>query len=75
MNKRAQLQVEQSEKRQRVNELLAIDELTDEQRTELDTLTKRLQQIEPGTPRRDRRGSRGREGDPRSVRQRAGSTR
>ena len=47
MNKRAQLQVEQSEKRQRVNELLAIDELTDEQRAELDTLTKRLQQIEP----------------------------
>ena len=40
------LQLEQSEKRQRINELLALDELTDEQRAELDTLTKRAQQIE-----------------------------
>ena len=41
------LQVEQSEKRQRVNELLALDELDDAHRTELTGLTTRLQQIEP----------------------------
>ena len=46
MTKRQRLQIEQSEKRQRLNELLALDELTDEQRGELDTLTKRMQQIE-----------------------------
>ena len=40
------LQVEQSEKRQKINELLAADELTDEQRGELQTLTGRMQQIE-----------------------------
>ena len=40
------LQLEQSEKRQRINELLAQDELTDEQRAELDTLTKRMQALE-----------------------------
>ena len=40
------LQVEQSEKRQKINELLALDELSDEQRSELDTLTKRAQEIE-----------------------------
>ena len=43
------LQVEQSEKRQAINELLAVEDLTDDQRTELDTLTKRLQQIEVET--------------------------
>ena len=48
MTKRQKLQIEQSEKRQRLNELLAIDgaELTDEQRAEMETLTKRMQQIE-----------------------------
>ena len=46
MTKRQKLELEQSEKRQRLNELLALDELTDEQRNELDTLTKRAQQIE-----------------------------
>lgn len=46
MTKRQKLQLEQSEKRQKINELLALDELTDEQRAELDTLTKRMQQIE-----------------------------
>ncbi len=40
------LQVEHSEKRQKINELLAADEITDEQRTELAALTGRMQQIE-----------------------------
>ncbi|MCY4374311.1 MAG: hypothetical protein OXC31_11105 [Spirochaetaceae bacterium] len=40
------LQVEQSEKRQKVNELLALEEMTDEQRGELGTLTTRLQNLE-----------------------------
>ena len=40
------LQLEQSAKRQKLNELLALDELTDEQRAELETLSKRAQQIE-----------------------------
>ena len=47
MTKKQKLQLEQSEKRQKINDLLALDELTDEQRAELDTLTKRMQQIEP----------------------------
>ena len=46
MTKRQKLELEQSEKRQRLNELLAIDELSDEQRGELDTLTKRMQAVE-----------------------------
>ena len=48
MTKRQTLQLEQSEKRQRLNELLGIDpdKLTDEQRSEMETLTKRMQQIE-----------------------------
>ena len=46
MTKRQKLTIEQSEKRQRLNELLALDELTDEQRAELETLSKRMQQIE-----------------------------
>ncbi|MCY4479868.1 MAG: hypothetical protein OXB97_08220 [Rhodospirillales bacterium] len=49
MTKRQKLAIEASEKRQRLNELLALDELTDEQRGELDTLTKRMQQIEVET--------------------------
>ena len=40
------LQLEQSEKRQRLNELLGKDELSDDERGELDTVTKRAQQIE-----------------------------
>ena len=40
------LQLEQSEKRQKVNEFLALDELTDEQRGELGALTTRLQNLE-----------------------------
>ena len=40
------LQVEQSEKRQKINELLAADDIGDEQRTELGTLTGRMQEIE-----------------------------
>ena len=46
MTKRQKLQLEQSEKRQKINELLGLDELSDEQRSELDTLTKRMQNIE-----------------------------
>ena len=46
MTRRQKLQLEQSEKRQKINELLGLDELTDEQRGELDTLTKRMQHIE-----------------------------
>ena len=40
------LQIEQSEVRQRLNELLAEDKLTEEQRSELSTLTGRMQEIE-----------------------------
>ncbi len=40
------LHVEQSEKREKINALLGKDELTDEERGELDSLTKRAQQIE-----------------------------
>ena len=47
MTPKQRLQVEQSEKREAVNNLLAETELNDEQRAELDTLTKRLQDIEP----------------------------
>ena len=47
MKKRIKLLLEQSEKRERVNALLAMDELSDEQRSELDAATKRLQEIEP----------------------------
>ena len=46
MTKAQRLQVEQSERRQRLNELLTAETLTDEQRAEMDTLTKRAQQIE-----------------------------
>ena len=41
------LQIEQSEKREAVNALLAKGELDGEQRAALDSLTKRLQEIEP----------------------------
>ena len=40
------LQLEQSEKRQRVNDLLGKEELADDERGELDALTKRLQHVE-----------------------------
>ncbi|WP_419942791.1 hypothetical protein [Candidatus Palauibacter sp.] len=46
MTKRQKLALEQSEKRQRMQEILDADELTDEQRAELDGLTKRMQHIE-----------------------------
>lgn len=49
MKKSQKLALEASEKRQRINELLALDELTDEQRAELDTLTKRMGEIEVET--------------------------
>ena len=43
------LQLEASEKRQKLNGLLALDELTDEQRGELGALTTRMQDIEVET--------------------------
>ena len=46
MRKSVKLQLEQSEKRQKINDLLGKDELTDEERAELDTLTKRMGEIE-----------------------------
>ena len=49
MNHRQRLQIEQSEKRQRTNEILGLDAeaMTEEVRSELDVLTKRLQNLEP----------------------------
>jgi len=46
MTKSQKLALELSRNRQRINELLALDELTDEQRSELDTLTTRSQAAE-----------------------------
>ena len=46
MTKSQRLQIEQSEKRQRINALLGKDELTGEERSELETLTGRMQEIE-----------------------------
>ncbi len=40
------LQLEQSEKRERLGHLLNLDDLSDEQRSEMDDLTKRMQQLE-----------------------------
>ena len=40
------LELEQSRKKQRIRELLKLDTLTDEQRSELDELTNRVEQIE-----------------------------
>lgn len=49
MTARQRLTIEQSEKRQKLNELLAIepDKLTDDNRAEMESLTTRMQQIEP----------------------------
>ena len=49
MTARQRLQLEQSEIRQKLNTLLAVEpgELTEEQRAEMDTLTARAQQLEP----------------------------
>ena len=49
MTKAQRLQLEASEKRQRLNDLLGLDDLTDEQRGELSTLTTRMQQLEVET--------------------------
>ena len=46
MTPRQRLELEQSEKRERINTLLGKDDLTDEERGELGTLTARLQAIE-----------------------------
>ena len=43
------LRLEASEKRQRLNDLLALDTMDAEQRAELDTSTKRMQEIEVET--------------------------
>ena len=47
MTKRQQLEVKLSECRQRLNELLSVDERTDEQNTEMATLTKQALALEP----------------------------
>lgn len=47
MTPKQKLQLEQSEKRQKINDLLAKESVTDEERAELDALTKRMQEIEP----------------------------
>ena len=46
MTSKQKLQLEQSEKRQKINEFLSLDELTDDQCGELDALTKRMQSLE-----------------------------
>ena len=46
MTRKAQLAIEKSEKRQRVNELMLKDDLTTEERADLDVSTKRLQELE-----------------------------
>ena len=46
MTIRQKLEIEQSEKRQRINALLGQSELSDDERGELETLTKRMQEIE-----------------------------
>ena len=46
MRKTVKLQIEMSEKREKINALLGKEELTDDERGELDTLTKRAQEIE-----------------------------
>ena len=47
MTKRQKLLLEQSEKRQRLNELLGKDEMTDDERAEMESLTSRMQALEP----------------------------
>ena len=47
LTKKGKLVVELSEKRERMNELLTVDELTTEQRAEMVTITGRLQELEP----------------------------
>ena len=47
MTKAQEIQIRQSEIRQKINGLLALDERTDEQRAELETLTGEVQKLEP----------------------------
>ena len=47
MTRKQKLQIEQSEKRERLNALLAKDEMTDDERGEMGALTARLQSLEP----------------------------
>ena len=85
MTKRQKLQIEQSELRQKINALLGLDELTDEQRAEMEADTKRAQELEPelraaivseGAEEAEARGQFGNNGDGESaeVRQLLGST-
>ena len=46
MTNRQKIEIEQSEKRQRINALLGQAELSDDERGELETLTKRMQNLE-----------------------------
>ena len=46
MRKTVKLQIEMSEKREKINAFLGKEELTDDERAELDVLTKRAQEIE-----------------------------
>ena len=85
MTKRQKLQIEQSELRQKINALLGLDELTDEQRAEMEAHTTRMQTLEPelraaivseGAEEAEARGQFGNNGDGESaeVRQLLGST-
>ena len=47
MTTKQKLQIEQSEKREKLNALIGKETLEDSERGELDALTKRLQEIEP----------------------------
>ena len=47
MTNRQRLELEQSEKRQKINEFLGKETLSDTERTELDTLCQRMQKLEP----------------------------
>ena len=49
MTNRQKLALETSQKRERINELLALEEISTEQRAELGTLTERMQQLEVET--------------------------
>ena len=46
MTKKTKIKLEQSEKRQKLNEINALDELTDEQRQEMSALTTRMGELE-----------------------------
>ena len=85
MTKRQKLQIEQSDLREKINALLGLDELTDEQRAEMEAHTNRAQELEPelraaivaeGAEEAEARGQFGNNGDGESaeVRQLLGAT-